>query len=113
MDRLTSEAALFDRLWPRFLARRTVEQPPRVGLFDFAQALLDELGEPLMSSTLILRGNEIPETDAEDIRARLERELDLIIDGGPCGLEFTTVVDLTESVPQLIRYGKGSTEGLT
>ena len=78
-----------------------------------SMALLDELGEPLMSCTLIMPGEELPVTDAEDIRDQLGKQVDLIIDGGPCGLEFTTVVDLTESVPQLIRYGKGSTEGLT
>ena len=76
-------------------------------------ALLIEHAQPLMSTTLILPGNEFPETDAFHIRDKLESQVDLIIDAGPCGLEFTTVVDLTESVPQLIRYGKGSTEGLT
>ena len=75
-------------------------------------ALLIEYAQPLMSSTLILPGNEIPETDAFDIRDKLEHRVDLIVDGGPCGVEPTTVVDLTEAVPQLIRRGKGPTEGL-
>jgi tRNA threonylcarbamoyl adenosine modification protein (Sua5/YciO/YrdC/YwlC family) len=75
-------------------------------------ALLIEHAQPLMSSTLILPGNEFPETDAFDIRDKLEHQVDLIIDAGPCGVESTTVVDLTESVPQLIRRGKGSSEGL-
>jgi tRNA threonylcarbamoyl adenosine modification protein (Sua5/YciO/YrdC/YwlC family) len=74
-------------------------------------ALLIEHAQPLMSSTLILPGNELPETDAFDIRDKLERQVDLIIDAGPCGVESTTVVDLTDSVPQLIRRGKGSSEG--
>lgn len=75
-------------------------------------ALLVEHDQPLMSSTLILPGKEFPETDAYDIRERLEHQVDLIIDGGHCGVEPTTVVDLTESVPQVIRRGKGSSEGL-
>jgi len=75
-------------------------------------ALLTEHAQPLMSSTLILPGNDLPETDAFDIRDKLEAQVDLIIDAGPCGVEPTTVVDLTEAVPQLIRRGKGSSEGL-
>ena len=69
-------------------------------------------GEPLMSSTLMLPGNDFPETDAYDIREKLERQVDLVIDGGHCGVEPTTVVDLTEAVPVVIRRGKGSTEKL-
>ncbi|MGD8312824.1 MAG: L-threonylcarbamoyladenylate synthase [Gammaproteobacteria bacterium] len=75
-------------------------------------ALLEELGEPLMSSTLILPGREIPETDAEDIRERLEHDVDLVIDGGNCGFEPTTVIDMSEGAPQLLRQGCGSVEGL-
>lgn len=71
------------------------------------QALLGELGEPIMSSTLILPGQEHPMTDPEDIREALEHELDLIIDGGFCGLEATTVVNLCDTVPEIIRVGKG------
>jgi tRNA threonylcarbamoyl adenosine modification protein (Sua5/YciO/YrdC/YwlC family) len=74
-------------------------------------ALLGELGEPLMSSTLILPGRDHPETDAHDIRERLEHELDLVIDGGNCGLEPTTVVDLVDGSAQVLRRGRGSTEG--
>jgi tRNA threonylcarbamoyl adenosine modification protein (Sua5/YciO/YrdC/YwlC family) len=77
-----------------------------------AQALLDELGEPLMSSTLILPGKDIPETDAYDIREMLEHEVDLVIDGDHCGVEPTTVVDLVEGVPEMVRQGRGSVEGL-
>jgi len=107
-----------------FILRATGEVPRRlqdpkrktIGIrvpdHPITQALLDDLGEPLMSSTLILRGNEIPETDAEDIRARLEHELDLIIDGGNCGLEPTTVVDMTGDVPEIVRQGCGVIEGL-
>lgn len=71
------------------------------------QALLAELGEPIMSSTLIMPGDEEPMTDPENIRDRLEHELDLIIDGGFCGLEATTVVNMTGPVPEVVRVGKG------
>lgn len=74
------------------------------------KALLEEYGQPMMSTTLILPGNEFPETDAWDIREKLEHHVDLVIDGGHCGVESTTVIDLTESVPTVIRQGKGSTE---
>lgn len=74
------------------------------------QALLDELGEPLMSSTLILPGKDMPETDANDIRERLEHEVDLVIDGDHCGVEPTTVVDLVDGVAQVVRQGCGSVE---
>ena len=77
-----------------------------------AQALLDELGEPLMSSTLILPGRVLPETDAYAVREKLEHEVDLVIDGGNCGLEPTTVVDLVDGVPQVARQGRGSTDDL-
>jgi tRNA threonylcarbamoyl adenosine modification protein (Sua5/YciO/YrdC/YwlC family) len=77
-----------------------------------AQALLAELGEPLMSSTLILPGADLPETDAVEIRERLEREVDLVIDGGHCGFEPTTVIDMSEGTPRLLRQGRGSVEGL-
>ncbi|NNJ93321.1 MAG: threonylcarbamoyl-AMP synthase [Halobacteria archaeon] len=75
-------------------------------------ALLDELGEPLMSSTLILPDNDMPETDALDIRERLEQELELVIDGGNCGLDPTTVVDMTGDIPVVVRQGRGVVEGL-
>ena len=70
-------------------------------------ALLAELGEPLMSSTLILPNEELPLADAHEIRARLEHELDLVIDAGPCGLEPTTVVSLEEGAARVLRQGKG------
>lgn len=69
--------------------------------------LLGELSEPLMSSTLILPGEEMPMTEADEIREVLEHQLDLIIDGGHCGVEPTTVVDLTADEPVVIRAGKG------
>ena len=74
------------------------------------QALLAELGEPIMSSTLILQGDEDPMTDPYDIRETLEHDLDLIIDGGFCGLEATTVVNMTGDAPEVTRVGKGDPE---
>ncbi|HEY3643915.1 MAG TPA: L-threonylcarbamoyladenylate synthase [Gammaproteobacteria bacterium] len=71
------------------------------------QALLAELGEPIMSSTLILPGDDGPLTDPEEMRARLEHEVELVMDGGPCGFEATTVVDLTGDEPRLLRTGRG------
>lgn len=72
-----------------------------------AQALLAGLGEPLMSSTLIMPGAEYPLTDPDDIRDMLDRHVDLIVDGGYCGLEATTVIDLTNESPVLLRRGMG------
>jgi len=72
-----------------------------------AQALLGELGEPLMSSTLILPGDEMPLTDPYEMRDLLGHEVDLVIDGGYCGLEPTTVVDMVDETPVVAREGKG------
>ena len=72
-----------------------------------ALALLTELGEPLLSSTLILPGDEQPMTEADDIRERLEHHVDLVLDGGHCGAEPTTVIDMFEDKPVLVRAGKG------
>ena len=72
-----------------------------------AQALLEGLGEPLMTSTLILPGEELPMTDPYDIEASLGHQLAAVIDGGFCGFEGTTVVDLTEGIPRVTRVGAG------
>jgi len=69
-------------------------------------ALLGELDEPLLSSTLILPGESEPMADIEDIRDTLARQVDLVIDSGFCGLEPTTVVSLVEGVPEVLRRGK-------
>lgn len=74
-----------------------------------AQALLEELGEPLMSSTLILPGESVPMSDPEEIRETLQHELDLVIDGGHCGLEPTTVVILDNGEAEIARVGCGDT----
>ncbi|MCU0805698.1 MAG: L-threonylcarbamoyladenylate synthase [Burkholderiales bacterium] len=70
--------------------------------------LLAELNEPILSTTLILPGDDEPLTDPEQIRHRLEKAIELVIDAGPCGTEPTTVVDLTRPAPEIIRQGKGS-----
>lgn len=72
-----------------------------------AQGLLGALGEPLMSSTLILPSEPFPLTDPEDIRDKLERQVDLILDGGSCGLEPTSVLDLSGDSVKVLRAGKG------
>jgi tRNA threonylcarbamoyl adenosine modification protein (Sua5/YciO/YrdC/YwlC family) len=89
----------------RTIGIRVVDHP-------VVRALLDELGQPIMSTTLILPGKELPMTDAEEIRDKLERELDLVIDSGPCGIEPTTVIRLTEDTPILRRQGMGRDHGL-
>jgi tRNA A37 threonylcarbamoyladenosine synthetase subunit TsaC/SUA5/YrdC len=71
-------------------------------------ALLDVLGQPLISTTLILPGDEVPLCDPQDIRARLQHDIDLIVDGGPSGIEPTTVIDLTGKEAVLVRQGRGS-----
>ena len=77
-----------------------------------AQSLLEILGEPIMSSTLIMPGKDIPETEPDVIKKLLEQHVDLIIDGGHCGLEPTTVVDIMAEPPQILRHGKGNVEAL-
>jgi len=69
--------------------------------------LLEELGEPILSSTLILPGEELPAPDVDEVRAELDNQVDLILDSGSCGVEMTTVVDLTGDDPTLVRVGKG------
>lgn len=75
-----------------------------------AQALLAAMGDPLLSATLILPGDPLPLNDGEEIRAHLERALDLVLDAGSCGVDPTTMVDLTGAAPELLRQGKGSSE---
>jgi tRNA threonylcarbamoyl adenosine modification protein (Sua5/YciO/YrdC/YwlC family) len=70
-------------------------------------AILHELGEPLLSSTLILPAHGVALNDAHEIRRHLEHDLDLVIDSGPCNGEVTTVVDLSAEAPRLVREGKG------
>lgn len=102
-----------------FILRATSEVPRRllhpkrktVGLRvpdnRVAAALLQDLGAPLMSVTLIMPGDELPLIDPYDIRQTLEHDVDLVIDGGYCGMEATTVVDVADGVPLILRAGKG------
>ncbi len=71
------------------------------------QALLTELGEPLVSSTVLLPGDDEPMTEAWAIKDRLDHVVDGVLDSGDCGLEPTTVVDLSGSAPEILRVGAG------
>ena len=97
---------------------RRLQQPKRktIGLRipdnTIVQALLTELNRPLMSSTLLMPGEELPLTDPNEMRERLERQVDLVIDGGYCGIEPTTVIDLVGENPEVMRVGKGDIDWL-
>ena len=75
-------------------------------------AILEELGQPIMSSTLIQPGAYDAMDDAEAIREQFEHQIDLVIDGGSCGNEPTTVINLIDGNPEILRYGKGDVEFL-
>ncbi len=81
----------------------------RVPDHNVVRALLEEMGEPILSSTLILPSDKLPLNDMDEIRNRLQHDVELVLDGGPCGVEMTTVVDLTGDTPVIARRGKGST----
>jgi tRNA threonylcarbamoyl adenosine modification protein (Sua5/YciO/YrdC/YwlC family) len=76
-----------------------------------AQGVLDAFGCPIMSSTLMLPGESVPMTDGEEIRERLENDVDAVIDGGTCGMEPTTVLDLSAGDVAILRKGKGPITG--
>jgi tRNA threonylcarbamoyl adenosine modification protein (Sua5/YciO/YrdC/YwlC family) len=90
--------------------RRTIGV--RIPSHQVPHMLLMELAEPLMSSTLMLPGDPQPLTHGREIQQRLENSIDAVLDGGDCGLEPTTVVDLSVSPPVVVREGKGSLEPL-
>jgi tRNA threonylcarbamoyl adenosine modification protein (Sua5/YciO/YrdC/YwlC family) len=108
-----------------FLLKATHEVPRRlqtpkrktIGLrvpdHPIALALCEELCQPLMSSTLILPGRDEPLSDPQEMREVLEHEVDLIIDGGYCGIEATTVIDFVAKSPVVLRQGKGDASWLT
>lgn len=73
-----------------------------------ARALLEELGESMLSASLILPGDDAPPTDGHQIRERLEHAIDLVVDAGSCGTEPSTVLDLTGAEPVVLRRGKGA-----
>jgi len=75
-------------------------------------ALLDVLGQGMISTTLLLPGDELPLNDPDDIRERLEHDIDVLVDAGACGIEPTTVIDLTGREAVVLRQGKGPLEPL-
>jgi tRNA threonylcarbamoyl adenosine modification protein (Sua5/YciO/YrdC/YwlC family) len=79
----------------------------RIPAHTVAQALLADLGEPLLSSTLVLPGSDEPMTDGWQIKERLDHQIDAVLDGGECGKEPTTVVDLSQDEPEILRRGAG------
>ena len=96
----------------REVPKRLVEEKRKtIGLRvpdnQICRALLEEMGKPIMSTTLILPGDEYPLTDPDEIRDLLHHHVDLVIDGGYCGLETTTVVSLEEDYPVILRHGMG------
>lgn len=107
-----------------FLLKATHEVPRRlqtpkrktIGLrvpdHPIALQLCEQLGQPLMSSTLILPDKDVPLSDPQEIRELLANEVDLIIDGGYCGIEATTVIDFVEKSPTILRQGKGDASWL-
>ena len=88
-------------------SRRTIGL--RIPDHPVVNALLAELNEPILSSSLILPGDEAPLNDIDEIRERLANQVDLILDAGACGIEPTTVVNLTGDAPEIVRQGKGDT----
>ena len=98
----------------REVPRRLVDEKRKtIGLRvpdnEICRALLEKMGEPIMSTTLVLPGDEDPLTDPDEIRELLQHQVDLVIDGGYCGLETTTVVSLEEDYPVIVREGMGDT----
>lgn len=90
--------------------RRTIGV--RVPQHPVAHALLAELGEPMLSATLQLPGDDTPMSEGTDIRTRLEHQLDLVVDAGHCGILPSTVIDLTGDTPVVMRVGSGPVEAL-
>ncbi len=84
----------------------------RVPAHPVVQALLTQLDEPLLSTTLMLAGDDAPLSSASEIRERLEHQVDLVIDGGDLATQPTTVIDFSDAEPTIVRIGKGPVEGL-
>lgn len=91
-------------------SRRTIGL--RVPDHTVTQALLELLGQPLLATTLILPGDEGPLNDAEDIRERLQKQIQAVVDAGACPMEPTTVIDLSEGAVRVVREGRGSLAAL-
>ncbi|OED42378.1 threonylcarbamoyl-AMP synthase [Chromatiales bacterium (ex Bugula neritina AB1)] len=91
----------------RFLHPKRKSIGIRVPDNTIAQALLQELGEPMMSTTMLLPGDDLPQNDGYEIRQALNEQVDLVVDGGACGLEETSVISLEGQEIEIIREGKG------
>ena len=91
--------------------RRTIGL--RVPDHPIVNSMLQSLGEPIMSSTLLLPGDDLPLTDVVEIEERIGDRIDLIVDGGPTGVEPTTVVDLSSGNIEVLREGRGDISSLT
>ncbi len=106
---ITSLVVLINYLLPQkafgLLMAKTIGM--RVPSNPIAQALLEALGEPMLSTSLMLPGSEFTESDPEEIKDRLEKQVDLIIHGGYLGQKPTTVIDLTDDTPVVVREGVG------
>ncbi len=90
--------------------RRTIGL--RVPDHAIVRAMLQSLGEPIMSSTLSLPGDDLPTSDVYEIEDRIGGEIDLIVDGGPTGIESTTVIDLSKGNIEILRHGLGDVSSL-
>jgi tRNA threonylcarbamoyl adenosine modification protein (Sua5/YciO/YrdC/YwlC family) len=90
--------------------RRTIGL--RVPDHPFVRAILEELAEPIMSSTLLLPGDESPMTDPLEIEQRIGHEIEAIIEAGPVGIEPTSVIDLTDGYVKVLRKGRGDVSAL-
>ena len=90
--------------------RRTIGL--RVPDHQLVRAVLEALGEPIMSSTLLLPGDDLPLTDPHEIEARIGHDIDLIIDAGPTGIEPTSVIDLSAGTAEVLRVGRGDVSAL-
>jgi tRNA threonylcarbamoyl adenosine modification protein (Sua5/YciO/YrdC/YwlC family) len=117
LKRLTPGAYTFVLEATKELPRRIVhEKRKTIGIrvpdHVIAQALLETLGEPMISCTLQFPGEDDPVSDPEEWRAQLLREVDIVVDGGNCGLAPTTVLDLTDGAAKLMREGKGDISDL-
>lgn len=84
----------------------------RVPDHPLVRAMLESLGEPIMSSTLMLPGDDMPLTNADDVMDRIGHEVDVVIDSGPTGFEPTTVLDMTQGEVEILRHGRGDTSTL-
>jgi tRNA threonylcarbamoyl adenosine modification protein (Sua5/YciO/YrdC/YwlC family) len=90
--------------------RRTIGL--RVPDHPIVHAMLDALGEPIMSSTLTLPGDDLPLTSVVEIEERIGHQIELIIDGGPTGIEPTSVIDLSGGSVEILRVGRGDVSSL-